>query len=166
MGMMRRISVLMVLAAVGLPATLHAKPQVMGRWLVSADEDRFGNGGRYFAATPNDAETMAFAIRCLEKNRSIAFNNIAARRDPMKAGDKFQIKLRVDKQPIVEVAGVALDDKLIQAAPDKATLVSIRSGRELAVRIENSSGVSNTHVFRLDGAKKVFPLALKECPID
>ena len=80
-----------------------------------------------------------------------------------KVGDKFQIKLRVDKQPVLELTGVALTESLIQVDATAEIVRSIRDGKEIAVRQESIQGVSNTTIFNTKGNAKAFARLTKEC---
>jgi hypothetical protein len=83
-----------------------------------------------------------------------------------KVGDKFYIKLRVDKQPILELTGVALLETLIQVDATAEIVRSIRDGKEIAVRQESIQGgtaVSNVTIFNTKGNAKAFARLTKEC---
>jgi hypothetical protein len=80
--------------------------------------------------------------------------------------DLFKFKFRVDAQPVVEAAGMAISERLIQFATEKAMFKAIRDGKETAMRIENSRGVTSTQVFDTTGARKAFADLSRECPID
>jgi hypothetical protein len=61
---------------------------------------------------------------------------------------------------------MAISDRLIQVETEKATVKAIRDGRETAMRIEDSRGVTSTHIFDTTGSRRAFADLSRECPID
>jgi hypothetical protein len=138
--------------------------RVIGRWIVSAKQDRFGDGGSFVAVVFDQG--TALAVRCIQKKLSIAMIEAGPDQKPLQTGDEFKLKFRVDLEPVVETSGVAIDNRVIQVATDHATVKAMREGREAAVRIENANGVSHTSIFKTFGARKAFEDIAKECPLD
>lgn len=160
-----------------LPAPVAAQPAVVpeplrtdysdrtiGKWLVSAKQDRFGDGGAFTAFTEDGA--IGFGVRCLQKTLSIGIIQLGADPKPMGKGDLFKIKFRIDAQPVVDSAGVAISDRLIQVVTAQSLVKSIRDGKETAIRIEDILGVTSTHIFDTNGARKAFADLSRDCPID
>ncbi|MDP9147917.1 MAG: hypothetical protein M3N22_09670 [Acidobacteriota bacterium] len=133
--------------------------------MTSAKEDRFGDGGT-FAAVTGDGTGYAFAVRCLQKNLSIGVIETGSDPKPMEKGDFYKFKFRVDAQPVVDAAGIVINDRLIQVVTEKSLVKSIRDGRETAMRIEDSRGVSSTHIFNTRGSRVAFADLSRECPLD
>jgi hypothetical protein len=165
------------IAAVAPPATqpveraVPAEPQrvdyddrIVGNWMTSAKEDRFGDGGTFAAMTGDGG--IALAVRCLQKNLSIGVIEIGSDPKPMEKGDLFLFKFRVDTQPVVETGGVAIGDRLIQLVTEKALVKAIRDGKETAMRIEDKRGATSTHVFDTAGSRRAFADLSRECPLD
>jgi hypothetical protein len=103
------------------------------------------------AATGDGA--MALVVRCLQKDLSIGVIEIGGDPKPMEKGDYYKMKFRVDAQPIVDAGGLAISDRLIQVKTDRPLAKSIRDGKETALRLEDSRGVSSTHVFNTRGSR-------------
>jgi hypothetical protein len=149
----------------GVISAIADDTKVVGNWLVSDKEDRFEDGGRFFAITGDGAGNL-FAVRCLEKALSLGIGGIDDATRKYKVGDKFYIKLRVDKQPVLELAGVAISESLVQVDVTADIVRSIRDGKEIAVRQENSQGVSDTANFNTKGNAKAFARLTKECKVN
>jgi hypothetical protein len=162
---MKRISIL-VAAALSLFASTAAyadgQRNVIGNWLTSAEESSFDEGGRYFAMTLNGSS--ALAVRCLEKSLSLGFNGDTGSK--IATGDKVGIRLRTDKNPIVDLTGFAItDDGLIQIDIEPETVKMIRDGKETAIRMEYE-GTTSVRVFKTNGNKAAFARLAKECDVD
>jgi hypothetical protein len=105
-------------------------------------------------------------VRCIEKALTLGIGQIDNATRKYKVGDKFYIRLRVDKQPVLELTGVALDGSLIQVDATAEIVRSIRDGKEIAVRQESIQGVTaiaNTTIFSTKGNAKAFARLTKEC---
>jgi hypothetical protein len=150
--------------AAAAPLRADYEQRVVGNWITSAKEDRFGDGGTFVAITGEG--DVGLAVRCLQKNLSIGVLEIGDDPKPIEKGDLFKFKFRVDAQPVIEAAGMAISDRLIQVETEKATVKAIRDGRETAMRIEDSRGVTSTHIFDTTGARRAFADLSRECPID
>jgi hypothetical protein len=105
-------------------------------------------------------------VRCLQKNLSIGIVELDSDPKPMAKGDYYKFKFRVDAQPVVEAAGIAISERLIQVDTDKSLVRSIRDGKETALRLEDSRGVFSTHVFNTKGSRSAFADLSRECPLD
>lgn len=136
--------------------------KLVGNWLVGEKEDRFESGGTFFAVTGDGAGNM-FAVRCIENTLSLGIGQMDNATRKYEVGDKFYIKLRVDKQPVLELTGVAVNVSLIQVDATAEIVRSIRGGKEIAVRQESIQGVSNTAIFDAKGNAKAFARLTKEC---
>ena len=161
------MKMLLVMAALlGFAGSARAdyEGRVVGNWLTSATEDRFGDGGAYTAVTI-DGRT-GLVVRCLQKKLSLAVLEMSNDPKPLAEKDAFTLKFRVDKQPVTESVGMAISPRLIQVITEKTLVRAIRDGRETAVRLESTSGVSSTHVFKTNGATKAFADLAKECALD
>ena len=99
-------------------------------------------------------------MRCIEKALTLGIGETTGK---YKVGDKFYIKLRVDKQPVLELTGVALNVSLIQVRATPEIVRSIRDGKEIAVRQESIQGVSSITTFNTKGNAKAFARLTKEC---
>jgi hypothetical protein len=148
------------------PEPLHVdyENRTIGNWLVSAKQDRFGDGGEFIALTGDGS--IGLAIRCLRKDLSIGLINLGADPKPLAKGDLYDIKFRVGEQAIVTSKGVAINERLIQVDTEQSIVKSIRNGRETAIRIEDEIGVSSTHIFNTSGARGAFADLSRECPLD
>jgi hypothetical protein len=148
------------------PEPIHADydGRLIGNWLTSAKEDRFGDGGTFIAATGDGG--IVLAVRCLQKTLSIGIIEIGEDPKPIEKGDLYLFKFRVDTLPIVETGGIAIGDRLVQVITEKALVKSIRDGKETAVRVEDKRGVSSTHVFNTNGSRRAFADLSRECPLD
>jgi hypothetical protein len=157
-----------IIAATPVPAQATAlhdyEGRIIGKWMTSAKLDRFGDGGTFIAAAFDQG--IAVAVRCIQKELSIAVLDIGFDQKPLRKDDAFKLKFRVDNQPAVESYGMAIGDRTIQVATEKDLVKAIRDGRETAVRIENASGVTVTHIFATSGAPRAFADLSRECPID
>jgi hypothetical protein len=150
----------------GVTSAIADDAKVVGDWIVSEKEDRFGDGGTFVAVT-GDGSGNVFAVRCIEKELTLGIGQINSATRKYKIGDKFYIKLRVDKQPVLELTGVALTELLIQVDATAEMVRSIRDGKEIAVRQESIQGVSNTTIFNnTKGNAKAFARLSRECKVD
>jgi hypothetical protein len=162
--MMRAIMALGFLFC-GVAGAIADEPKLVGNWLVSETEDRFEGGGRFVAVTGDDAGNM-LAVRCIEKELTLGIGKLGDSVEKYSVGDIFNIKLRVDKQPVVELTGVAINQTVIQVDATAEMVRSIRDGRETAVRRENIKGVSKIYIFKTRGSAKAFARLSKECKVD
>jgi hypothetical protein len=160
------ISVLAMLLAGTVCAYAKDERQIVGSWIVSNNEDRFGKGGTFVAAVPDDAAGTALAVRCIEKELTIAVIDSSQDPKPLKRGAAYVVKLRTDKEPIMTTFGKAINDRLIQVDTQADMVRTIRKGRETAVRLENDDGVSRTIVFRTKGNAKALDRIADECSLD
>jgi hypothetical protein len=138
--------------------------RIIGNWMVSAKQDRFGDGGAFVAMTGDGA--VALAVRCLQKDLSIGVIELGDDPKPMEKGDVYELKFRVDAQPIVDADGVAISERLIQVETEKSLVKSMRDGKETALRLEDGRGVSSTHIFNTKGSRAAFADLSRECPLD
>jgi hypothetical protein len=152
--------------AVAASAPIHEdyEDRPVGNWLVSAKQDRFGDGGAFTAITGDGA--IALAVRCLQKYLSIGIIELGGDPKPMGKGDVYKLKFRVDAQPIVDAQGLVINERLIQVLTEKSLVKSIREGKETALRLEDSRGVNSTHIFNTAGSRKAFADLSRECPLD
>lgn len=146
------------------PVRTDYERRIVGNWLTSAKEDRFGDGGTFTAATADGR--VGLVVRCIQKELSIGMIDMGADQKPLKKGDVFELKFRVDTLPVAKAYGEAISDRLIQVVTEKGLVKSIRDGREVAVRIEDVRTVSQMHVFPLSGAPRAFADLTRECPLD
>jgi hypothetical protein len=162
-GVVKRAS---ILAAVGLSliACGHAAKagdQMIGNWVISAADSPFDEGGRYYAITFDHG--TGFAVRCLEKNLSLAYNVDSGHK--FTTGDEVNVKLRTDLNPIVEATGFAINDEGLIAVDTTPEVVRmIRDGKETAIRQMTGDGASTVHVFINN--KAAFARVAKECNVD
>jgi hypothetical protein len=138
--------------------------RIIGNWMVSAKQDRFGDGGAFVAMTGDGA--VALAVRCLQKDLSIGVIELGDDPKPMEKGDVYELKFRVDTQPIVDAEGIAISERLIQVETEKSLVKSMRDGKETALRLEDGRGVSSTHIFNTKGSRAAFADLSRECPLD
>jgi len=149
----------------GVTSAIADDVKLVGNWVVSEKEDRFEDGGTFFAMTFDGAGNF-FAVRCIEKTLTLGIGQEDSATRRYKVGDKVYIKLRVDKQPILELTGVALLETLIQVDATAEIVRSIRDGKEIAVRqksIQDDTTISNTTIFNTKGNAKAFARLTKEC---
>ncbi len=165
-GEMTRIK--LVIAAIALvaatPARADYQNRIIGNWLVSAEEDRFGDGGTFIALTGKDG--IGLGVRCLRKVLSIGILDMSPDPKPLARGAKYSFSFRVDKGAVVETEGAAISERLIQVATEKSLVKSIRDGRETAVKIVDPYGTSSVSIFKTMGAIKAFADLSKECPLE
>jgi hypothetical protein len=152
--------------AVAAPEPQHGdyEARTVGNWMTSAKEDRFGDGGTFIAVVADGQ--VVLGVRCIQKHLSIGVGEFGFDQKPVAKGDLFAFKFRVDALPIVETAGAAISDRLIQVDTEKDLVRSIRDGRETAVRVTDTSGATITHIFNTAGSRKAFADLSRECPLD
>lgn len=161
----RMLAAVAVLAIIVGAGSVRAA-SVIGSWVVTNQEDRFGDGGRFVAMTPAvGAPGAVFAVRCFARKWSLAM--IPGTK--LVTGEAFKLRLRVDKGGIVDGFGQALDEQLLQIAveadAEPRLIKEILAGREIAVRLTNVLDVSSDLVFRLTGSRKALAGHLKECKL-
>lgn len=162
-----QVSVLAMMLFAGTVCA-HAKDerQIVGSWIVSNNEDRFGKGGTFVAAVLDQNGGTALAVRCIEKDLSIAVIDSSQDPKPLKVGTAYVVKMRTDKEPIMTTAGKAIGDRLIQFDTQADMVRTIRKGRETAIRLENDNGVSRTLIFPTKGNMKALARVADECNLD
>ena len=135
-----------------------------GAWEVSIEPDRFGDKSNVVAMMFKEGEMLA--VRCLQSHLSIAFGVVALlQRGPYREGDTFDIKFRVDREPIAAVQAVVLNANAMQLATTSVMVREIMDGREVALRITGATATSD-HVFQAGRAKEALAEVVKECPLD
>jgi hypothetical protein len=139
------------------------KARLIGDWITSGTDDRFGDGGTYIAMTGDNG--FILAVRCLQKELSLAVMDHTGAKVPDR-GDAYLFKLRVDKEPIFTTMGKTLDQGLVQLVTEKALVREMRDGRELALKVTSGDGIESVHIYPLRGARKAFADLEKECPLD
>jgi hypothetical protein len=162
--MRRRLAVAAALMCCTGAARADYEGRIVGNWLTNATEDRFGDGGTYTAVVA-DGRT-GLVVRCIRKKLSLAILEVGGDPKPLNQGDTFELKFKIDKQPIVDAKGLAISARLIQIVTEASLVKSIRDGRETAMRVATSSGVVTSYVFKTGGAKKALADLSKECPLD
>ncbi len=163
--MMKRI----VLAALACAAVTSAQAEpvrkIVGNWIVSSEEDRFGEGGTYVAMTLDDTAN-AFGVRCIERQLTLALMPGTATDEPLEKGQQFSIKLRTDKGPVQDLKGGAINARLIQMEATPELVRMVRGGKETALRYETERGTSRTLVFTTRDNAKAFARVASECKVD
>jgi hypothetical protein len=149
----------------GVTSAAADETKLIGTWLVSEKEDRVANGGTFSAITGDGGGNM-LAVQCIEKALTLGLAQTDNATRKFKAGDKFYIKLRVDKLPDIELTGVALTELLIQVDATAEIVRSIRDGKEIAVREESAQGISYVTAFRTKGNANAFTRLMKECKVE
>jgi hypothetical protein len=148
--------------AIGIFSTGTARAdyegKLIGNWLTSAKEDRFGDGGTFTAMTIDDG--LIFGLRCIQKDLTFG----VAQKD-LVVGERFIFKFRVDRNDVFMEIGRAISDGLIQVTTTPDLIRQMRTGKELAVRIESESNTS-THVLKLRGSNRAFEDIVKACPLE
>ncbi|GEM_PF-6050688 len=132
--------------------------RIVGNWVTSATEDRFGDGGRYTAVAIS--ENYAFGVRCLDKAFSYAVLPIG---DKTREKTLYKFKFRVDRGKVYQGAGLAIGEKIVQVLADPALTADLTTGKELAIRQE-VDGVSETHIIKLRSSSKALRDVLAQCP--
>ncbi|SHG79165.1 hypothetical protein [Bradyrhizobium erythrophlei] len=148
------------LALFGSAAQAESNTRVVGDWIVKSEDDAFGKGGIYFMVTGNDS--FGFAVRCLQKTPNFG---IRLSDDTLTPGQKFTVKLRVDRGDIVIADAYALDEHMIQVENNFDIWKELPGGRQLAVNLENEMGTSQTKIFKISGAASALQTVTRECPI-
>lgn len=134
--------------------------RVTGNWIGTAQSDRFGDGGRFFAVAV--VRGYGFGVRCLDKEFSYA---MVLTNEKVRQKALYKFKFRVDDGKIYLGNGFAIADNIVQIAADPALVKDIIAGKELAVRDEVDS-VSSTHIVKLRGSDKALVDIVKNCPLD
>jgi hypothetical protein len=151
---------LAAMALFGSAAQAETKQKMVGSWMVHTQEDAFDKGGTHVMFT--GIPSFMFGIRCLQKFPSFG---IILPDDKLTVGQRINVKLRVDHGDIVEVDGIAIEEHLIQAENNFKIWKDLPGGKEIAIRLENEAGVSQTQVFKISGAASALPTVTRECPI-
>jgi hypothetical protein len=152
-----------MLSACAMPSLADYRDRRIGNWLVSATEDRFGDGGEFTAVTAAD-ETL-LAVRCLRKKLSIAV--VKAGPDPpaMKKGEIFRFEFRVDRVPTDVTTGKVIAPTVVELDTDADLVIAIRDAKETAMRMIGDDW-RLTVVFKTAGGAKAFADLARECPLD
>lgn len=154
----------LICGMVGCAAHAQNEGKMVGKWYVITKADRFGEGGTFIAAT-GDGVGGILAVRCIEKEWSVAISDTGIQ-GALTTGDTFDVKLRVDTLPIVKTKGLAINEKFVQLVTTTDLVKSIRDGNETAVRTTSPTGITSTNVFKNTGAPKAFAPFTKDCPLE
>lgn len=154
-----RIVLIVAGLVAGLAPAAAQTVRHVGGWTVSESRDRFGDETRHVALTKGAVGTLA--VRCIGKRFSIVLGD--ADREPMRPGDAFEIRLRVDAGEIVTTRGEAIDSRLVQIDAAPTLVAELRKGREIAVRVR-SERASYDRLFRLRDAGRALAGIAAACP--
>jgi hypothetical protein len=129
--------------------------------LVTVDQDRFSDGRTVVAMTAQDDGLLA--VRCIQKVLTLAVTQSGA---DFKEGDLFRIKFRADANPIVETAGDAINDTVIEILTTQEMRMELTSAREYAFRIATPAGSQFDKVFKAGAAARALSEVLTACPVN
>ena len=136
--------------------------QTVGNWVVQHAPDRFGDGGTDIAITGDG--TMAFAIRCIRREWSLALMDVSADPKPLQVSDTFYLLLKVDKYDAKAALGRSISPRLIQIETTPVMVSSLLGGETLAVRVNDPAHVVSEFSFPLKGARRALSQHMKNCP--
>ena len=136
-------------------AGAQERKQVIGNWMVTVEQDRFGDGSRAIAMTVQSGNILA--LRCLQKKMSLALLG------KYKPGDIYVIKFRVDRADVVDTVGMAISDEVLQIETTPQMVRQMSTGKEYALRVAGDHG-SQDFVFRAGTAQKALVPVIAACP--
>jgi hypothetical protein len=157
-------AVALAIALGGAATAAQGVERVLGSWFVTEQADRFGDGGSYVAITAARSGGVGFSVRCIRKAWSLAIIDMSPDPKPLTPASLFHVKLRVDRDPIIDSDGKAINDRVIQLETTPAMVREIVQGSELAARLEGRTTISIDFVFDISGAKRALAQSMKECP--
>jgi hypothetical protein len=129
--------------------------KLIGNWYVEVDKDRLTEGAsKVLAATVQKGN--ALGIRCFSGKASIALGG------KYKEGDVFGVKIRIDKNPVVNALGTTVSEQVLEIVLTKDLLRQLVGGKKYAFRVTGASAT----VFRVGNAKQVLADVVMECPFD
>lgn len=127
--------------------------QIVGKWQISIERDRFDDSPFVIAAT--EVPGGAFAVRCIKGE--LNFIITAPGRVRVIEREVLTILARVDKKPIRTITGVGLDKNTVMGELWRVLYDDLRGGQELALRI-NTKELGGQDIFvsldRADAALK------------
>jgi hypothetical protein len=146
-----------------VPDALSAQEQkrTIGNWQISEEQDRFGDGSTVSATTGTGV--FRLAIRCVDRKLTVALTDTRSRGGFL-TDESFQIKFRADNRPIVDVAGIAINDGLIRIDQPKDMVQQMFGAKEIAFRITNSRDVWIDLVYNLIQPERALAPVVKACP--
>lgn len=130
-------------------AAADEKPRYFGNWRVETFQDKFTDDNNASVATISDGNILAF--RCLAKEYSIVFLSESLN---MKENDKFHFKVRVDKNPVIDLDGQAINDKGLIGIDPSIPVAQVAMAKEIAIRVEDSSGNTFDVTYNLSHSKE------------
>lgn len=163
-GGLARVAVLIAGLAIPMTFSSAAAQKVVGDWLVQIEADRFGDGGTDVAMTASATTAVAFAVRCIRREWSLAVLDLSSDPKPLKSGSAFAFKFRVDQNVVVKGYGAAVNERLIQLETETNLVSQILKGKELAMRLERPDGATIDMVFPISSAPRALASHLKDCP--
>ncbi|MFA6265968.1 MAG: hypothetical protein WC670_09680 [Pseudolabrys sp.] len=137
-----------------------AASKVIGNWMVNIEADRFSDSTMNVVAITSGKSGGILAVRCLGGDLSIALGG-----PKFDTGDKFLIKFRTDKRPVVDTIAVAVSETFVEVDTTKEMVREMLTAKEYAVRIIGAS--SNDFIFNAgSGAPKALAEVAKACPLE
>ncbi len=161
---MRSIVVLLSAAVVvisGAAGIAQETTKRFGLWEVSIDTDRFEGKRKVIASTIQKADVLA--VRCFPSGISVAVGELRLGPGRFEEGMEFEIKFRADKNDIIESAGTALNDRIVQVEDSQQMARQIRDAKEVAFRL-SYKGVVVDKVFKMKGSAKALNEVFDACP--
>jgi hypothetical protein len=102
------------------------------QWSVKIDADAFDDGKSSVIAISSGQDGSGVGLRCLHGRATVALREARPR---YKVGQKFEIKFRADRGPVLSTSGDAVSDNLVQLDQTAALISAMRGARSLAFRV-------------------------------
>ena len=145
---------------IAAPAAAQQKPQMIGDWMLNIEADRFSDSAANVIAMTANPTGEFIAVRCLQKQISIALGGIR-----YKTGDRFLIKFRADKNEVFDSDAFAISEFVLQIDTNPEMVREMLAAKEYAVRVIGVA--SYDYIFRAGrGASRALGEVIKACPLD
>ncbi len=155
---MKKTLVVAALIFFGLSSSAFAEKtvKIVGNFLVTIEDDPFGDGSKVIAGTPDGDDMLA--LRCLEGEMSVAFIHDV---DP---AHSYSAQYRIDKQPIKEISAQPTSEKAIQLLDSAGIFDELQGAKQFAVKIlDGTQDTSTTLSFDLKKIDAVVEIVKKAC---
>ena len=137
--------------------------QIIGKWSVSAEEDRFGDGTRTRAELKQGRHLMA--VDCHERGPGLPPWLTIRVAGHFVYGDLYKVKVRVDTRPVVDTPAFGASERFIEISRPQRLVKQMMDGREIAFRVVGGNRTVDT-VFQLGQAGLALADVAVACPLD
>lgn len=147
--MFKLFAMIVTAAVISVPATAKESKKTIAGWTVVKSEDSFSDSEKVMVMkVSND---FAIMLRCFSGAPNLAM----VTPERYEKGDSYDLKLRLDKGPIVEAGATALTSNVMESNDiENYFYRDMRTAKTIAIRISGASSVD--HKISLLGLDQAF----------